>query len=192
MRSSPPTIASCSSDVSTPMACSIAAWASEPAMSPGRRRRSTSMPAVYSSTAGDVSSPRRPAQTFGASSAIAATARAPFHFEWRLVIKRALHASLRAQRQAEQLDESACGGVVEAVVRPVVGSQIGFVQRARRLAPDHAGIAAAGTPAHGSGDVHLGGGHERVQRYTQRANPEAVGHQAGPLVGDALLELLHV
>src|ERR1700716_1194018 len=122
-------------------------------MSPGRRRRSTSMPAVYSSTAGDVSSPRRPAQTFGvASSAIVAKACAPFDLEWRFVIERALHASLRAQRQAEQLDESPRGGVVEAVVGAVVCGQIWLVQRARRLAPDHSGVAAAHPYAHGAGD----------------------------------------
>src|ERR1700688_5027068 len=120
------------------------ACATEPAMSPGRRRRSTSMPAVYSSTTGDVSSPRRPAQTFGAaSSAIAAASCAPLDLERRFVVQRALHAGLRAQRQAEQLDESARGGVVEAVVRTVVRRQVGLVQRLRRLAPDHAGIAAA-------------------------------------------------
>src|SRR4030088_1284640 len=102
-------------------------------MSPGRRRRSTSMPAVYSSTTGDVSSPRRPAQTFGAaSSAIAAAACAPFDLEWRCVVARAVHASVRRQRQAEQLDESPRGGVVEAVGAAVVDGTI-WVRTTRYL-----------------------------------------------------------
>src|ERR1700736_5609968 len=193
MCSSPATIASCSAAGSTPMACSMAACATEPAMSPGSRRRSTSIPAVYSSTAGDVSSPRRPAQTFGAaSSAIVAAARVPLHLEWSFVVERALYAGLRAQWQAEQLDEAARGRVVEAVVSAVVRRQVGLVQRSRRLASHHAGFATAQPHAYRAGDVLLRGSDKGVQRETQRAKPEAVVHQPSPLVADPLLELLYV
>src|SRR5450631_1178724 len=136
-------MARCCAAVRTPMPRSIRACAREPATSSAPRRRSTARLEVYRSTRSDVGALSRPAHTLVARavprarrSGVATPLGASLDMERCRVLERALHPGLRAQRQAEELDEAARRGVVERVADAVVGGEVVAVQRSLRSPAD--------------------------------------------------------
>ena len=114
--------------------------------------------------------------------------RAPLDVQWCRVLERALDTRLRAQRQAEQLDEAARRGVVEGVADAVVGRQVVAVQRSLGAPADDRAVPPSRRMRTDAGDVLLGLLDEGVERGAQRREPEPVVHEARPLVGDDALE----
>src|SRR6202165_1206151 len=176
---SPASTARCSALLSTPMLRSMRAWARDPATSSAPSRRSTARLDGDGSTRGGGAAAR---------SGGATPPRSPLDVQWSGVLERALHARLGTERQAEQLDEPARRGVVEAVSGAIICGEIAAIQRTFGATSDDSRRAAVEAHPHRAGHVDLRLLDEPVQGAAERREPQSVVHQTGTLVSDDALE----